>query len=143
MYIMGSSLSGPVGLMQEMVAGVGTAIDAAKTAAPGSLISELFSEENLRAQQEKLQQETREATSGATDFEAAKTKLLADITGALAIIAAKGSLDEVQSYKTLLVQVAEKVANAAREGGFMGIGGVSVNELEQQAVEAVRTATTT
>ena len=37
MYVMGTALSGPVGLVKEMMAGVDTAMKAAKAAAPDSV----------------------------------------------------------------------------------------------------------
>jgi hypothetical protein len=140
MYVMGSSLSGPIGLVKEMMAGVETAIEAGKRAPAGSLFSTLWSEQNMKAQQDKLQQETKESTQGAKDMAEAKAKMLQDIQGAVAIMSAKGSPDEVQAYKQLVVQVAEKVADAAKEGGFMGIGGVQVNEAEQHAIADIRGA---
>ncbi len=39
--------------------------------------------------------------------------------------------DEVLAYKQMLMQVAERAANAAKEGGFLGFGGVKVSEAEQ------------
>ena len=39
MYVMGSSLSGPIGIVKEMMAGVETAVAGGKAAAPGSLFS--------------------------------------------------------------------------------------------------------
>ncbi len=140
MYVMGSSLSGPVGLVKEMMAGVETAMDAGKNAAPGSLFNMLWSEQNMKTQQDKMQQETRDSTQGAQDMTQAKAKMLDDIKAATAIMTAKGSPDEVAAYKKLMVDVAQNVANAAKEGGFMGIGGVQVNDAEKQAIAEIRSA---
>lgn len=134
MYIMGASVSGPIGLVKEMMAGVETAITAGKAAEPGSLLHDLFSEENMKAQQDKMQQGTKESTQGAQSMDEAQAKMLADLQAAVGIVAAKGSPEELATYKQLLTQGATNVANAAKEGGFMGIGGVVVNDAEKKAL---------
>src|SRR5581483_1369077 len=140
MYVMGSSISGPIGLVKEMMAGVETALEAGKNAAPGTLFHDLWSEQNMKAQQDKMQQETKETTAGAQNMDQAKAKMLDDITAATAIIAAKGSPEEVTAFRTLMVDVAQNVANAATEGGFMGIGGTQVNDAEKKALQEIRAA---
>lgn len=140
MYIMSSALSGPIGLVKEMMAGVETAIQSAKDAAPDSILHSLFSEENMKLQQNKMQQETKESTAGAQNMEEAKSKMLGDVRHCIAIISAKGSPDEVATYKELMVQVAENVAAAAKEGGFMGIGGTLVSDAEKAAISDVQQA---
>ncbi len=134
MYIMGASVSGPIGLVKEMMAGVETAITMGKAAEPGSLLHDLFSEENMKAQQDKMQQGTKESTQGAQSMDEAQAKMLADLQAAVGIVAAKGSPEELATYKQLLTQGATNVANAAKEGGFMGIGGVVVNDAEKKAL---------
>src|SRR4051794_22928087 len=85
MYIMGSSLSGPIGLVKEMMTGVETAMDVAKSAAPDSVLVSLFSEENMKLQQTKMQAETTASTQGAQNMDEAKSKMLDDIKQAVAI----------------------------------------------------------
>ena len=140
MYIMGSSLSGPVGLVKEMMSGVETAMKVAKESAPDSILHTLFSEENMKKEQDKMQQETKESTAGAQNMDEAKAKMLADVKGAVEIISSKGSPEEIEAYKKLMVSVAENVANAAKEGGFMGIGGTIVNDAEKTAIADIKTA---
>lgn len=140
MYVMGSSLSGPVGLVKEMMAGVETAMQAAKDSAPNSVLASLFSEENMKTQQSKMQQETSESTEGAQNMDEAKSKMLGEVKQAVGIITEKGSPEEIAAYKKLMVAVAEKVANAAKEGGFMGIGGELVNAAEKSAIADIQSA---
>lgn len=140
MYVMGASVSGPIGLVKEMMAGVETAVKVGKASEPGSLLNGLFSEENMKAQQDKMQQGTKESTQGAQNMDEAKAKMLADLQAAVGIVAAKGSPEELATYKQLIVQAAENVANAAKEGGFMGIGGVVVNDAEKQAITEITAA---
>ena len=140
MYIMGSALSGPIGLVKEMMAGVNTAINAAKAATADSVLHSLFSEENMKLQQNKMQQETKESTAGAQNMDQAKAKMLGDVQNCIYIISTKGSPDEIAAYKQLLVQVAENVANAAKEGGFMGMGGTLVSDAEKTAISDIQKA---
>lgn len=140
MYIMGTAISGPIGLVKEMMAGIETAMKAGKAAGADSLLASLFSEENLKAQQDKMQQETKESTQGAQNMDQAKAKMLADLQVAVGILAAKGSPEELATYQDLMVKVAENVAHAAKEGGFMGMGGVLVNDAEKQAMADIAAA---
>jgi hypothetical protein len=140
MYVMGSSLSGPVGIVREMMAGVETAIDAGKNALPGSLFSELWSEQNMEAQRDKMQREAQTTTEGAQNMDQAKARMLDDIRAASTIMNAKGSSEESAAFKKLLTDAAQNVANAAKEGGFMGVGGVVINDAERRAMADIATA---
>ncbi len=140
MYVMGASVSGPIGLVKEMMAGVETAMQAGRDAPVDSMLRALFSEENMKAQQDKMQQETKESTQGAQNMDQAKAKMTADLQVAMGIVNAKASAEDAAAYKALMLKVAEKVANAAKEGGFMGIGGVLVNDAEKQAIAEITAA---
>ena len=57
---------------------------------------------------------------------------------AVDVVQSKASEEDAQAYKRFVVTVAEAVANANREGGFVGIGGKPVSENEQAALDAIR-----
>ncbi len=59
---------------------------------------------------------------------------------ALSVVAQKGSPAEAAGYKALLNAVAESVANAATEGGFLGFGGVRVSDKEKSFLAALAAA---
>jgi hypothetical protein len=48
-----------------------------------------------------------------------------------------GDDEEVNEYKRFVYSVAEAVAHAHREGGFLGIGGQEVSEREQAALDEI------
>jgi hypothetical protein len=48
-----------------------------------------------------------------------------------------GDDEEVNEYKRFVYSVAEAVAHAHREGGFLGIGGKDVSEREQAALDEI------
>lgn len=49
----------------------------------------------------------------------------------LELLKSRGTPEEVAEYQTALFQVAIEVAQAGKEGGFWGIGGVAVDESEK------------
>ena len=60
--------------------------------------------------------------------------MLASIQAAAETAAAKAAPEEVTAYKEWLYQFGVRQANAAKEGGFLGIGAVRVNEAEKNAL---------
>ncbi len=58
------------------------------------------------------------------------------------LLAAKSTEEEAADYKQWSLSVGQQVANAAKEGGFLGIGGVRVSEAEKQILETIETALT-
>lgn len=52
----------------------------------------------------------------------------------------KAGAGEAEQVKGWLVEVAQKTAEAGKEGGFMGIGGVRVNEAEASALSDIAAA---
>ena len=73
------------------------------------------------------------------DQGAARTALLDGCKQAAAAVAQK-SPAEAEEYKRWLVSLAQKTAEAAKEGGFLGIGGTRVSEAESTAVTELASA---
>jgi hypothetical protein len=69
-----------------------------------------------------------------------KIAALEHVIAATKVVARKASAAESDAYRKLLVSVARKTANAAKEGGFLGIGGVRVSDKEQVFINAVSRA---
>jgi hypothetical protein len=53
------------------------------------------------------------------------------------LLARKAPAPEAEGYKRWLLTVAQRVAEAAKEGGFLGIGGVRVSEAEQATLAEI------
>ncbi|MDI7863132.1 hypothetical protein MRS76_14325 [Rhizobiaceae bacterium n13] len=68
-----------------------------------------------------------------------KTKGIETIREASAIVEAKAPHDAA-AFKSWLYQISESVAEAAKEGGFLGIGGVPVSEAEKATLAEISTA---
>jgi hypothetical protein len=59
------------------------------------------------------------------------------VRAALAILQAKATPEDVDTYKGFVLAVVQTVAEALREGGFLGIGGEEVSEREQAALDEI------
>ena len=69
-----------------------------------------------------------------------KTAVLERVSTAVELLDRKASPAETDAYRRLLLRVAQRAANAAKEGGFLGIGGVRVSEKERAFIEMVSKA---
>lgn len=69
-----------------------------------------------------------------------KRAVLERVRSATALVAAKATPDEAEAYRQMLVRVAEQAANASKEGGFLGFGGVRVSDKEHAFITEVKTA---
>jgi hypothetical protein len=59
---------------------------------------------------------------------------------AMGIVEAKATSAEVDAYKRFVMTVAQAVASAHKEGGFLGIGGKEISDAENQALDEISTA---
>ena len=56
------------------------------------------------------------------------------------ILEAKATPSEVEAYKRFVWTVAQAVASAHKEGGFLGVGGKQISDAERQALDEISTA---
>jgi Bacterial protein of unknown function (DUF937) len=120
--VIGASKSGAIGTTKELSA-LSNAITAAKKdAAPTSLVGLIF---------ENALSETDLGTLG--DDQAA-VDLLKNAMGSIA----RSSPAEAAGYGKFLVDIATSVAEASKEGGFLGIGGTRVSPEEKLAIDKIR-----
>jgi hypothetical protein len=54
------------------------------------------------------------------------------------LLSGKASAEEIDAYRKLLFGVADKVAHASREGGFLGFGGKVVSDAEQSFLDELQ-----
>jgi hypothetical protein len=127
LFITLSDASGPVGIAKEALA-VGKAItDSAQGEAP-EIVKALA--EAVKSGGERP--ELPDVAMG--DRARTKDGLLGTIKTAVGAVERK-SPGELEGYKTWLASVAAKVAQASKEGGFLGIGGTPVSRDEQEGLE--------
>lgn len=130
MMVVSASLSGPLGIVKELLAVLQSTEDASKQAPESSVLRSLFSPESMKAQNEQMAREKQQAMDKAMQKE--------KIRQAIGILSSKGEASEVEAYKAMLIQAAEKTADASKEGSFLGIGGKRVSEEERALIEELR-----
>lgn len=69
-----------------------------------------------------------------------KAVVLERVKQAVALVAQKASPAEADAYRQMIVAIAGKAANASKEGGFLGFGGVRVSDKEQAFLDEVKRA---
>jgi len=127
--------SGGGGRRQEVEALQSALAASASAAGPAELVSLLFRDGVSGAAVEDLVKTYRKA-----DEEERKQALLAPITQAVTIVKSKAARGDATAYQGLLIAATQKVASAAKEGGFLGMGGVDVSDDEKLAIDAVAAA---
>jgi hypothetical protein len=122
--VMMASPSGPIGVTNELSRATEEIQRARGTAVPASLVGVLFDGDISREEVQSL-----------TDKQVA----LSIVKEGIAAVKAN-TPSEAKTYGSLLVDVAIKTAEAAKEGGFLGYGGRRVTKEEQEAIDAIRSA---
>jgi hypothetical protein len=134
-----ASPSGPIGVVKEMFA-AGKIVARAKTdSAANELIraiaADLATPEGRTQATEGMDTELTGATP-----DQIKARAIEALRRAAAIVDAKADPQEARALKMWLRSISQEVAEAAKEGGFLGIGGVRVSEAEQAALREIAEA---
>lgn len=127
-----TAAAGNSGLLGSLSEGMATAWSIAEAVrGDHPLLKEVFGKDEIRV----AQQEIRELIKGVSDKATLNTRLQDSAANtiklAVAALAAKGAATDAEAYRKLLGGIADKVANASKEGGFLGFGGERVSEGER------------
>lgn len=131
LLIVTSDISGPIGLTQELVAMGKSAVESGQRSSSAllqSIAASLASKDRAKPERPKVSGKPEEVAQA----------LIATITADVAIVEQK-SPAEVEAYKSWLMAIAVQVANASKEGGFLGFGGTRVSGGEMAAMERLAT----
>ncbi|NTU86199.1 MAG: hypothetical protein HGA45_43870 [Chloroflexales bacterium] len=113
MYVVAASPSGPVGMVKEMLV-LGTAAEALKQdAAAPQILKDLFAES-----EGEPKSEMKVELGDKDKVPAQRAALLAALKDGVALIDAKTG-EDAAAIKAWILSTAEKVAGAAKEGGFV------------------------
>jgi len=74
----------------------------------------------------------------AQSMEEARARSVEGVRQAVWLVGSKAGPQDLAAYRRLLLSVAERTAQAAKEGGFLGIGGEQVNEKERTVLDELR-----
>jgi hypothetical protein len=127
LFVTLADASGPVGVAKEALA-VGKAIAQSALGDAPEIVKALA--ESVKGKEGRP--ELPDVPTG--DRTQTKNALIDAIKAAVRAVEGK-SPNEVEGYKTWLASVAAKVAQAAKEGGFLGIGGTLVSRDEEEALK--------
>ena len=136
LYLALASPSGPIGLAQEMMASTRGIVEALKSSSGNELIDAVAAEYRERAEKRERMEAPLEPSRDPNEI---KAQCLQTCREPAALLAQKAPAD-AESYKRWVYQAAQNSANAAREGGFFGIGGERVTEAETAALQELATA---
>jgi hypothetical protein len=124
--------SGLVGAVQEATATVRALSEARRTAAEGSLVAEVIAAWGDAETRGRLREDIRALARGRKPAEATEAAIarLAGIARSVEAVAPA----EAPAFKAWLRDIAQKVAEAGTEGGFLGFGGEKVSEAERRTL---------
>jgi hypothetical protein len=131
LLVVAASPNGPFGVVKEMFAVGQMLSDVKLRGASSGLVKALVADlDTAEARQQSMPAELQAKTP-----DQLRTAALDACRQAAAIVEKKGEPAEAQAFKGWLVSVGEKVAQAAKEGGFLGFGGTRVSEQETSALK--------
>ncbi|MGJ5641409.1 hypothetical protein [Formosa sp. S-31] len=144
----GAGSSGLIGTGKEMFATVESFLGGKKVFVNNPVIQAIVPDtdaakrnetmEDLKAQRSRLMDKIKGYQ--AKTPEALAASVLEDCSSAVSILEAKEDTQIVTEYKNWLLSIAEKVANSAKEGGFLGFGGTQFSEKEQLLFDKLKAA---
>ena len=129
--VVSASPSGPVGLLQESAAASKMILEAADSATTPLLKS--------LADDMKSSMSIPRMPSGASPVavQSAATEILHRASD---LLGTKAAPEEATETKQWIAQIAQKTAEAAKEGGFLGFGGTLVSDAEKAAIQRVNSS---
>ena len=136
LYLALASPSGPLGLAQEMVASTKGVLEALKTSSGNELIDAVAADMRERAEKRERLEPPLKPGSDPNELKAQCLQICREVA---ALLSQKAPAD-AEPYKQWVYQSAQASANAAREGGFFGIGGERVSEAETAALQEIAVA---
>jgi hypothetical protein len=130
--------SGLFGSIKEAMAPAGILVEALK--GENQLLRQICDKEEIKASIESL----KDMAKSSNDFkiiQALYRKSAIDKSQAgLDLLKRKGTPEDVAAFRGFLLKLGEKVANAAKEGAFLGFGGVRVSEEERVILDELAQA---
>ena len=129
--------SGPIGTIKEAFAPIGAIVEAAK--GENRLLRSICDNVELKAAQQSLRSSIK-ITDAKTLRDDLQSRAADKAREATAALQQKGSPGDVDAFRTLLVNIADRTAKAAKEGGFLGFGGEWVSEGERAVINRISKA---
>jgi hypothetical protein len=124
---------GPIEAVKESAAALKTVMEAGQQAGKGEFVDAVAADAAAQL---------RERHNPLADFKPkgalAGEEILEELRVANKIVTEKASAEEADGYREWLMTAAQRAADAAKEGGFMGFGAERVSEGEQRMLDKLR-----
>ena len=130
LIVVAASPSGPIGLMKESAAASRMILEAIQTSQT----------EMMKSLAEDLKASMQVPRLESNSPEDVRTAGLNMCRRASFFIKSKASAEEGAEFRTFLNTLAKNVAEASKEGGFLGFGGTLVSDAEQTALADIAAA---
>jgi hypothetical protein len=138
MAITAADPSGLWGLLQEAFASGRSLLDAKQNLATNPL-AKAVAEDITNADTRSAARARMQAQFQSAQLGEIKAKAIEELRSVAALVDAKAP-NEAPGFKAWLQDVAQKVAEAGKEGGFLGFGGVAVSDAERATLAEVSAA---
>jgi len=123
-----SDLDGPFDTMKEVKAAQAALLETTKTAPTGSVLAAAFGGGLTESALKSVREMAKDRD--------ALTRVIADATAAVK----QRSPGELEAFKATIRSIGKATAEAAKEGGFLGIGGTLVSDEEKAAIAKIEAA---
>lgn len=132
--VAGSDPSGKEGFIQEMAAVADALVEGGERAAKDSLVAAVVADIVANAQDD------RRGPTEKLSVSEARARAIENARAAAALLKEKAGEEDAGNYKTWVIRVAHRVAQAAKEGGFLGFGGEQVSGKEVEVINEIGAA---
>jgi hypothetical protein len=144
--IASASNSGLFGTGKELFASASALTEGVQSYPGNSLIRQIAPDPSDRRKALEQARKSRDwaaarmKAKGVNSAENLRALMIEDTKAVSSLLATRASPKEASEYKQWALAVAEKVANASSEGGFLGFGGERVTEAERALIGDVKSA---
>jgi hypothetical protein len=123
---------GPIEAIKESSAALRTLAEAARDGGFGEFVQSVARDVAAKAQRRE-----NPLAGFKPDRQNQRDEILDELRAVNALLLQKAMPDEVTEFREWLKSAAQRAALAAREGGFLGVGGERVSEREQQMLDTL------
>lgn len=127
-----SDPGGPIEAVKESGAAFKTVLETARGRSFGGFVQAVAADVAAKAQRRE-----NPLAGFAPDRRRARDEILDELRSVYALLVDKAAPEDVHDFRDWLRTASQRAALAAKEGGFLGIGGEQVSEREQQMLETL------
>ncbi len=149
-YAIGSAMifagGSGLGTIKEMIANTKSFIQGAKEYPDNPIIKDIlpnlkdFEDTKEKSKDMKIHYKEWLKEKGIDSFEKMQDAVVEDCKKVNELLMQKADQQEAQEYREWALSIAKNVANAAKEGGFLGIGGERISPEERTFFEEIANA---